>query len=773
MVQRKIYISPYFFSLTTVIFLINACNPVKYVPEDKYLLKKNTFIYNKKVLTSEEILPFIKQKPNRKILIFRMHLGLYNLSGKKDKGINRWLRKIGEEPMVVDNFLTERTAEQLRMYLSNKGYRDAVVRDTLKIKRGRKAKVVYVLSENKPFVIQNIHYQIEDSLLRTLIFSDTSSSLIYRGALFSTILLENERQRIERVCRVNGYYNFLKEYIHFKADTFHVSRTVNLALIIRGFRKNTTEASFSYDPHKQYFIKNIYVYTDYVPQRMLANDTAYIKTMDTITYENIYIIHTGKLPLRPHTLLQAIFIKKDSLYNITDEELTYQHLSALRQFRFINLRFVEVEDSLQEEYGMLNCFIQLNSLWKQSYAFDIEGTNASGDLGVGGSASYQNKNLFRGAEILDFSVRGAIEALKGREDKRIKNTVELGSELHVTFPKFLLPIRSTQFIKKYNPRTRVSVAYNYQKRPDYTRSIANASFGYHWRSTKYFTHSVSPVELNIIKLPPSPELDHFMSQIRNTYLENSFHDHFVPATNYRLMFSNQVISENKNFIYIYWNAESAGSILTGINSLMNNKRVDGSYTIFGIPYSQYVKTDIDIRYYQRLNKSDQLVYRMFLGVGMPYDNSVSMPFEKKYFAGGANSIRAWQVRTLGPGTHTDKTTRYPNSLGDVKIEGNIEYRFDLFWKLKGALFVDAGNIWAINRYDKRPGAMFDIDDFFYDIAIGSGFGTRFDFSFFVFRVDVGCKFHDPSKIVGQKWIFGTRRLTSDDYNFVLGIGYPF
>ena len=316
------------------------------------------------------------------------------------------------------------------------------------------------------------------------------------------------------------------------------------------------------------------------------------------------------------------------------------------------------------------------------------------------------------------------------------------------------------------------MAYNYQRRPDYVRTVASATLSYLWRGNRHLTHMVSPIELNLVKIPYKSQ--QFIDWLEGKYIFYSYQPHLISVSSYSLIFSNQNIQKNRDFVYVRLNTELAGNILWSFYRVANIEEQNGSYALFNTNFAQFARGDIDLRYYNIIDENNSMVYRFFSGIGLPYSNSTALPFEKKYFSGGANSIRAWQVRNLGPGSYIDPDPGYyPNQTGDIKLEANLEYRFKLFWLLEGALFVDAGNIWAITQNDERQGALFEFDKFYKDIAIGSGIGARFDFSYFVFRLDLGIKTRDPSAIEGKKWILGARKLTSDDLTLNLGIGYPF
>jgi outer membrane protein assembly factor BamA len=419
----------------------------------------------------------------------------------------------------------------------------------------------------------------------------------------------------------------------------------------------------------------------------------------------------------------------------------------------------------------LNCNIKLSPLNKQSYTVELEGTNSSGIFGVAGNLNYSHKNLFRGAEIFDIGIKGGIEIGNSEYLSKVGTILELGVASNIRIPKFWLPFKTEQFIKRYSPKTNISLAYNFQRRPNYTRTIANTSFGYTWKGNRNITHIVNPIELNAVKLF---EIDSaFMAEISaNPYLKYSYEDHFVSVISYSVIYNNQKINKISDFQVIRVRLESAGNLLQAYNVITDKQTVDGQYQLFSLKYSQFFRGEFDFRYYMAINQTDRIVYRFFLGVGYPYGNSKAIPFEKAFYTGGFNSIRAWAPRTLGPGSYKlPETSTFPSSTADMKIEANAEYRFKLFWILEGALFADVGNIWAITENDTREGAQFHWNTFMNDMAVGLGLGLRFDFSFFIFSIDGGLKTRDPS-YEGNQW-FPYNPLTVNDFTVNVGIGYPF
>jgi outer membrane protein assembly factor BamA len=752
--------------------LIYSCGSAKYVPQDKYLLDKYQVKTDSKNVNQDELSTYIKQKPNKKILGLKFHLSVYNLSREnKNNWWNRWLRTIGEEPVILDEFQTAKTADQLRLYLVNKGYYNAVVYDTT-IYKTKKAKIIYNLELHEPYLISDVKYKFEDDSLEKYILPDTTSCLLKRNNNFDVDVLSAERERIEKYMKNKGFFNFSKEYIFYQADSSNKSHKVNVTLVIKKYRQFYEDGTIKEMNHPKYKVGKVTINTDYNSHDALVNIDDYVTEQDTVLIDSIYLLYQGKEKVKPGIILSSNFIIPGELYNLNNINQSYRNLSSLHIFRLVTIDFKEPEGQEDLSLRQLECNIQLSPFIAQSYAIELEGTNSSGNIGGGASINYQHRNLFRGAENFDMRLKGAIETIKQSNTNNYGNMVELGSEASLNIPKFLLPFRTEQFIKKFNPKTTLKLSYNYQRRPDYTQTVANASFGYIWKGNRYLTHLVNPVGINLVKVPYKSQ--EFIDWLEGQYLYYSYQPHLITIMNYSLIFTNQNLQKSKDFIYFKFNSELAGNILYAAFKASGAEKTDGAYELFKVSFAQYALGDIDFRYYNILNPGNKIVYRFFAGAGLPYKNSTALPFEKQYFSGGANSIRAWQVRDLGPGSYIDTThTTYSNQTADIKLEANLEYRFKLFWVLEGALFVDAGNIWAINNNDNREGAQFKFDRFYKDIAVGTGFGTRFDFSFFIFRFDLGIKTRDPEYPDGQKWVFGSRQLGRNDFVLNLGIGYPF
>lgn len=752
-----------------------SCRPARHISDDNHILDNYTIDSPAKDIDTDELRTYVRQNPNKRILGFRFHLWLYNMANpEKDGWPHNWLRRIGEEPVVYDPFVTDRSSTQMKQYLMNKGFYKAEVDDTVRMRRKR-ARVTYLVEAGEPYRVVSVGYNFEDENLRDAIYADTINSLIRPGIIFDVDLLQNERTRIEEYLRNEGYFNFSREHVYFDADTTLGNRNVDLVIGITRFRERQDDGDITLRTHRKYNIGNVFVVPLYNPREAMDRQEDYYAGFDTLVFRDMLFLHRDEIPVKPRVIAQSTYIIPGELYRKENVDLTYNHLFALRQHRLVSIRFSEPPNNMPDSLGnyVLDAWIQLTPFNMQSYTVELEGTNSSGDFGVGGSVLYQHRNLLGGAEVFDFRLKGSVETLNEYYSRSFRNTYEYGAEATLQIPRFMLPIRSVSFVRQFNPRTNLSLAYNYQLRPDYTRTVANAGFGYSWRGNEYTTHMVSPVELNLVRLPFFTEA--FDSLIRHFNLEGSFRDHMVMETNYSFIFNNQDFRRTADFVYFRFNAETAGNALAAISHRADRPKIDGHYQLFGTDFAQYFKTDFDIRYYQMLYGDNSLVYRLFAGAGLPYGNSTALPFEKKYFSGGANSIRAWQVRSLGPGSFHDAADRsFPNRTADIKLEANIEYRFELFWLLEGALFLDAGNIWAIDYNDQREGALFRFDSFYKDIAVGTGLGFRFDFSFFVFRLDMGLKLRDPARPEDRRWIPMHRPFSySEDVTFNIGIGYPF
>jgi outer membrane protein assembly factor BamA len=763
-----------FLSLTLSVIFLFSCNPTKYVPEGETLLEGNHLNVSNEGIKPADLVPYIKQKPNKKIFGTRFHLGLYNLSNiEKEKGINGWLRKVGEEPVIFDPYSATKSTDQIESYVSSKGYFDGTVSESVETIK-RQSSVNYNVDITTPYLIRNVTYQIADSNLQMLYTFDSINSVIERGKPYDVDVLQEERLRFERFVRDHGFYEFSSDYISFEVDSTVGNRQVDINFIVRNFSVVDGNNNILQVPHSIFKINNIYIYPDYIPRDALEEGEAYFRDLDTTFYRGYYFIGTGKkTEIKYDFIIQSLYINPGATYNITNTEQSRAHLMSSKVYRLVNITFneyTESEDS-QNTIRQIDCIIQLTLLSKQSYKVEVEGTNSGGSLGGAVNLIYQNKNLFHGAELFSMKLKAAYEALK-QENSKLASTQDYGIETSLRLPDFLIPfLKKEAFIKKYNPTTTIVAAYNYQSMPFYNRTMANATFGYNWKANTYQEHFVNPLQFNILKLPYIDST--FKQQIEtSSYLAYAYQDVLILGGNYSYIFNNQSIKKSRDYLFLRFNAESSGNLLSLINKVSGAEKTDSAYYFLNQPFAQYIRTDIDIRYNYFINAAASVVYRGFFGIGIPYGNSKAIPFEKQYFGGGSNGVRGWQVRTLGPGSYVPDTT-FLNQTADIKMELNTEYRFKLFWIIEGAVFVDAGNIWNLREDPDRPGSQFKLNTFYKDIAVGTGAGIRFDFSFFLARIDLGIKLRDPSLPAGNKWIYMNRPYERKDFAAFISIGYPF
>lgn len=754
-----------------------SCNPVKYVPSDQTLLNNNYIEIDREGMNKSDLSPYIKQKPNKKIFGARFHLWLYNLSNiEKQKWPHGWLRRIGEEPVIFDSYSKDQSRQQLEDYIASKGYFDSNVSDSV-LTQKRKSDVFYNVRLKPPYTIRNIYYGIDDTTIKALFNFDSLSCLIQRGKPYDVDVLQAERTRFERFVKNHGFYGFPTDHISFRIDSTIGNRQVNLYYDVRKAQKIDQFNRITQGPHQVYQIKNIYIYPEYTQKSVLEQGASYAERLDTTYKDGYYFISEGAKPSVRHDLImKSLYLKPGSNYSLTDVEQTQSHLLTLKTYRLVNIFFNETSppDDNPGQAMFLDCHIQLTLLSQQSFNVELEGTNTAGNFGGALNLVYQHKNLFRGAEQFNMKLKGAFEAMS-QPDTKLRSTREYGFETSLRLPEFLFPfVKPEEFIKTKNPTTTILAAYNYQDLSFFTRTMANATFGYSWNASDYRTHIVNPVQLNLVNMM---KIDTAFQKLINvsSYLSNSYKDVLILGGNYSFIFNNQKIQKSKDYLFMRFNAEAAGNMLAAAGRLTGARKKNDYYNFLGQPYAQYVRLDADVRYNVHINDISSVVYRAFAGIGIPFGNSRAIPFEKQYFGGGANGIRAWQVRSLGPGSYeVPDTINFINQTADIKLEANVEYRFKLFWVLEGALFMDAGNIWTFNEDASRQGARFKFGKFINDMAVGTGTGFRFDFSFVTARVDMGVKLRDPAINQGSKWILASRPFDfGDDITFVLGIGYPF
>lgn len=757
--------------VATALLSLAGCSPVRHVPAGQYLLDRAEISVQgapTEDVNPSQLINFLRQRPNHKTLgLFPLPLAMYSMSGSDTaRWYNRWLRNMGQPPVIYDSTLTSISALQLRQALVNKGYTDAIVElDTVLDSRRRRASVDYNIQPGNPHYIGRLTLDVDHAPLRSVIEADPAMDAVAPGALFDRARLDNLRSILTHTLRDAGYYAFRREEITFTADTASGSKAVGLTMHVRS--ANTASRCI-------HIIKSVTFVTEEALQ------TAH---PDTVKYQDISVIYGDDHYLKPSALYDMCYLEPGMTYNSGAIERTYASLSRLPILRFINIELIPAGTA--GNLGLLEARITIARNRRQSMSVELEGTNSEGDLGCGIGATYQNRNLWRRSEMLTVKLRTSYESLSGNLDGLInKRYTEYAGEASLTFPKFELPFASRAFKKRMRATTDLSLSANYQERPEYTRYIVGAAWRWKWntRRAEYNSrHTYDLVDINIVRLPHST-ID-FIDDIApdNPLLRYSYEDHFIMRMGYNYYHTNKRLpgADRSGFAIqpyvttLRTGVETAGNLLYGLSNLLDESRRGGVYKVFGVQYAQYVKGEFDYTYTRNFNSRNALAFHVGAGLAYPYGNSSMVPFEKRFFAGGANGVRGWGVRTLGPGGYDSRNsvTDFINQCGDISMIMSVEYRAKLFWVLEGALFVDAGNIWTIHNYPNQPEGLWQFDKFYRQIAASYGVGLRMDFSYFLLRLDLGLKAHNPATnqepwpLLHPRW--------GRDANFHFSVGYPF
>lgn len=767
--------------LPALAWLLASCSAVRHVPDGSLLLSRVDVdvIDSTKTIDEEQMALYLRQLPNHKFLwSAKLQLGIYNMSGKDTtKWWNRWIRRIGEPPVIYDPNLTDLSAKQLRQAMVNKGFLGAkVIVDTVARRDKKRMDVKYTLVPGVPHVLQNISYEIADDSIAAIVNRRLKNTLMAQGDLLDMNMLDAERDRITTDLRNRGYWGYSKDYITFSADTTEGSTAVDLTVLVGTPHTrpgaHLADTLLMYEPRT---VKNVYVVMNYDPATMLT--LRHISLPDTLERDGMTILSDGKPYLHANTLQENIFITPGRKYRERDVTRTYQALGRLDILRFVNVQMVPGDDNT------LDAYVLLTPGKPQSISFEIEGTNSEGDLGVAAAIGYSHRNIGKGSETFTAKVRGAYESLSGNLEGLIHNRyMEYSLNLGLTFPKFKAPFLSSSFKRRIQATTELHVSMNYQERPEYTRVIATAGMSYNW-SERYRArrHVWTPLDINYVYLPEST--NDFINQIApdNPLLRYSYEDHFIMSMGYRFYCSNKraerpFARKVQNDVWtLRVNAEIAGNLLYAINSIFTHRDHPQSdpYKVFGIRYSQYVKAEVDWGFSHAFDTRNSLAFHVAFGAAYPYGNSRILPFEKRFYGGGANGVRGWDVRTLGPGCYdaSNSVSSFINQCGDIILTLSAEYRAKLFWVIEGALFVDAGNIWTVHAYENQEGGMFHFNSFYKQLAASYGLGIRLNFNYFLIRVDMGMKAHNPAKGKEAWPIFHPR--WGRDSSFHFSIGYPF
>jgi outer membrane protein assembly factor BamA len=754
-----------------------SCSTSKYVPDGEYLLNKNTVkVTEKNTVTVDEVSPYIRQRPNKASLLnIKFHLREYSLSGRDTgKWINRKLRQWGEAPVIMDSLSVKYSVQNIQAYLRQRGYYFAEISDSI-VHKKKKAEVIYTVKPGLPFRLKNVTCDIRDTVLHRLIVNDSVASLLKPRRRLSSELLDNERDRITSMLRNKGYYAFNKSYISYEADTSNIDMTANLKVSIAQVRVEDEKGNIEYVNHSIYRINKIFVHTNYDATAAMS-DSSYMTKFDTLYQHGIHLLYRDVKNVKTGVLSRVSLINEDNIYRESDANQTYTNLSNLNMFKSISIHFHKAD----REGKYLDCTVLLSPFPSQSYKLDVEvSTNSSDMVGFSPGLHYGHRNIFGGAENFTLDFRGVFQ-YSFPSASNYQTSQEYNVSSSINLPRFMMPV-SIPYFKTQLPHTQFSVSFTYQERPDYTRAMANVRFGYTWKSSPNSSYIFNLAEFSMIKMYNLSQW-FYISSLSNPYLANTYADHFILGSTGSYIYNSQQTDARVNVPrrrrssshYYRINGDIGGNLLSLFNPLMKTGENSGLREIWDMPYAQYAKADINIVLNNPVQDFSALAWRLYFGIGKAYGNSKSMPFEKMYYAGGANSLRGWQVRAIGPGSvPADSVADIPSQVADMRLEINMEYRFPIVWKIEGGFFVDAGNIWSISPKDSREGAVFSFKRFYKEIAVNTGLGVRLNFGYFVLRLDMGYKVYHPGLPEGSRLILPDRWFEHDNFGLHFGIGYPF
>ena len=747
---------------------VASCSVDRYIPDGKHMLTGVAVTCDdEEVMKTYMLGDYVTQQTNSKWFGARVPLKIYMLSGTDTtKRSCRFWRKLGEAPVLYDSVKSERTMSDIEKVLNNAGYMKAEVEE-FRLEKGKKLKLLYRVHPKERYTIRNIYRLVEDNGLRHLLtVEDTANSLLKKGYPFEVTALNGERNRIASNLRNNGYYKFTKEDVRFSADTARNSTEVDVVMSVKLHQENgRTEAT----EHKQYSIGKVNFLMD------VKNGN---QTTDSVHYKGYSFLSQDKPHFRKRLLISHSMVRPGELFNDIYFRRTYTNYTRLSAISFSNINLVERPGT-----DTLDCNIIVNHAKPHSFGFDVEATNSAGDLGAALSTSYQNKNLFRGSESFMFKIRGAYEAITGLEGYDGNNYVELGAETTLGFPAFLLPYVKREWGTQHNASSEISLQYNMQNRPEFQRRVLTAAWRYRWSSlNQHVQHRYDLLEVNYVYMPWISRTfrEQYLDSLgkTNAILKYNYENLLITKMGYTYSYNSLGAREQtygKNAYTIRFNIETSGNVLNAFTRFTNGeKNSEGQYTFCNIAFAQYIRGDFDYSKSIRIDKNNSVAFHGALGIAYPYGNSNQLPFEKRYFAGGANSVRGWSVRSLGPGAYNgkDKGINFLNQSGDIKLDLSLEYRTQLFWKFSAAAFVDAGNIWTIRKYKDQPGGEFRFNKFFKQIAVAYGIGLRMDANFFIVRFDAGMKAIDPA-YTGRDHYPITHHDFDRDFAFHFAVGLPF
>ncbi|MGL5111429.1 MAG: BamA/TamA family outer membrane protein [Flavobacterium sp.] len=756
-------------SLLFLILVLQSCSPTKNVAVGTYLYTGTKIVVigemtqQQKKKLAAELKDLTRPIPNKSLVGLYPKIAIYNWAGipKKEKGLRHWMRtKAGEAPVLSTKLDPEYNRLVLQNYLENNGYFNCKT-DADTIIKGKTIQAIYTVTPRNAFKIKNIVFPSDTSALSQAIVGTSKRCLLKIGSSYSFETVKAERIRIDERLKEKGFYFFSPDYLKIQIDTTVGASAVDLLL--------KTKDETPQKAKKIYKINDIVVYPDYTA----IPDSIALAKNDVQYYKDFILVHNDSM-FKPIVFDRSIFFKKNEVYNRANQNLSLNRLINLGTFKMVRNEF---KPSVKKG-NFLDAHYYLSPAEKKSLRFELTAkSNSANYQGTELNVNWSNRNTFKGAELLSIAIFGGFETQISGQNKGY-NVYQIGTEANLVWPRMISPI-TFKMTDRFTPKTKATLGYEFQDRQQlYTLTTFKSLFGYQWKENARREHTLNVGE--VIYARPQNVTQLYLNEIiLNPTLAKVIEKQLLFGPSYSFTYSNTAQKRKKNNLY-YKGTIDVSAALTGWIAGANISRKD-TLKVFGVPVSQYVKIENELRYYWKFSQSSQLASRIIIGAALPFGNSKEMPFIKQFFIGGTNSIRAFRARSIGPGSYLDPAVNSDGFLadqsGDIKLELNTELRTDLFGFVKGAAFIDAGNIWLLNKNTDKPLAQFT-KSFIKEIAVGVGLGLRFDFNFLLLRTDFAFPIRKPFLPEGNRWVMDQIRLGNSAWRkenliFNLAIGYPF
>ena len=757
--------------LILICLLLAACSGTKHLPKGEKLytggeikLETTDKINKRFIKTIAE--SAVRPAPNKSYLGIRPKLWMYMAAGENPKTkFKKWLKKTGEAPVLISSVKPGVTTAIIDAKLFNIGIFKSYSESKI-VEKKHTAKVIYTSHIHKPYIVKELNYAISDDSLSHTILTEKKKSFIKPGEDYNLDILKNERIRIDALLKNNGYFYFNPDYLLFKADTSAVNHTISFKLTLKdSIPKNALTV---------YRINKVFIDQDYS-----LNEEVPDRTKDTIRYRNN--VFTGKeseMNIRPRVILRSVYLKKNEIYSRQNHNITLNRLMSMGNFKFVQVKFSDSDTIVP---GFLDVTILMTTMPNYTFRAGTDLVSKSNNFtGPRMNLSLLNRNTFKGAELLNLNMAGSFEAQLSGNNKNLYS-YSWNPQVELTFPRFIVPFKIKRTNSIYIPKTRLSLSYNYLKRVDYfDMRTFQFVYGFKWRENIKKEHELNPINVSYTSLGnQSAAFTELLAS--NPFLKKSYEEQFIAGGNYSFTYNEQVVPVKKMQYFLLATAETAGNVFSLAKLIGGEKpSSENPSKVVGSIYSQYAKLSIDARGYFNFSDKNKMAMRVFAGVAKPFGNSSILPYTKQFFSGGPNSLRAFQINSVGPGTNYQNSDNrgFLQLGGDIKLEMNEEYRFNIYRFFKGALFVDAGNVWLEKSNPANTGSPFLFSTFMNEIAVGTGVGLRIDVSFFILRFDLAMPLRKPWLEENHRWVtnqinFANSSWRSENLILNIAIGYPF